>query len=96
MDIEHCGRLSWFSRKGESHEQDGEKLRARVKRAATASGDPAMAFMSSSVLRGRFNVRRLGGRPYCRPAYWRANAPAHNRADIPRGILLSGECRVFQ
>ena len=26
MDIEHCDFLSWFSRRGESHEQDGETL----------------------------------------------------------------------
>jgi hypothetical protein len=56
MDIEHCGRLSWFSRKGKSHEQDGEKLCARVTRAATASGDPAMAFISSSVSHERFTL----------------------------------------
>ena len=29
VDIEHCDCLSWFSRKRESHEQDGETLRAR-------------------------------------------------------------------
>jgi hypothetical protein len=45
MDIEHCDCLSWFSGVGESHEQDGETLRAAsVPRAKTASGDPAMAF----------------------------------------------------
>ncbi|MEX0840852.1 MAG: hypothetical protein WD039_01000 [Xanthobacteraceae bacterium] len=53
MDIKHIVRLSWFSRKGESHEQDGEKLyRARSSRAETAPGDPAMAFMTSSVYTG--------------------------------------------
>jgi hypothetical protein len=46
MNIKHVDRLSWFSRKGESHEQDGEALcRARDARAKTASGDPAMALI---------------------------------------------------
>jgi hypothetical protein len=26
MQIEHCDYLSWFSRRGESHEQDGKRL----------------------------------------------------------------------
>jgi hypothetical protein len=26
MNIEHCDDLSWFSRKRESHKQDGEAL----------------------------------------------------------------------
>jgi hypothetical protein len=36
MDIKHIVRLSWFSRKGESHEQDGERLR-RAHRAGESS-----------------------------------------------------------
>jgi hypothetical protein len=48
MDIEHCSRLSWYLRRGESHEQDGERLpSAAVPQAETASGDPAMAFEPS-------------------------------------------------
>jgi hypothetical protein len=46
MGIEHCDLLSWFWRKRESHEQDGERLSARM-RVAAASGDPAMAFGAS-------------------------------------------------
>jgi hypothetical protein len=46
MGIEHCDFLSWFLRKGESHEQDGEKLSGAL-RIGAASGDPAMAFVSS-------------------------------------------------
>jgi hypothetical protein len=50
MDVKHCNLLSWFM-EGESHEQDGETLRA-VRASArttteTASGDPAMAFEPS-------------------------------------------------
>jgi hypothetical protein len=45
MDVEHFGCLSRFSRRGESHEQDGETLRrAGICRRETASSDPAMAF----------------------------------------------------
>jgi hypothetical protein len=42
MDIEHFSLLSSVIRKTESHEQDGETLRARA-RFKAASGDPAMA-----------------------------------------------------
>jgi hypothetical protein len=48
VNIEHFGFLSSFSRKSESHEQDGETLaRAFRPRSMPASGDPAMAFCSS-------------------------------------------------
>jgi hypothetical protein len=48
MNIEHCDRLSWFSRRGESHEQDGETLPfAAMPQIETASGDPAMASVPS-------------------------------------------------
>jgi hypothetical protein len=39
MQIEHCDFLSWLSRRGDGHEQDGETLTL-----GKASGDPAMAF----------------------------------------------------
>jgi hypothetical protein len=43
--IEHCDCLSWFSRKRESHKQDGEALPAQHCCATIpATGDPAMAF----------------------------------------------------
>jgi hypothetical protein len=46
MDIEHCDFLSWFSRRGDGHEQDGETFfRAARPRAKRTSGDPAMAFV---------------------------------------------------
>jgi hypothetical protein len=45
--------LSWFSDKGESHEQDGKTLsRAIAALGATASGDPAMAFNPSGISSG--------------------------------------------
>jgi hypothetical protein len=44
MNIEHFDCLSWFSRRRESHEQDGERLSfATELRIQKASGDPAMA-----------------------------------------------------
>jgi hypothetical protein len=48
MDIEHFGFLSSVIRKTESHEQDGETLRAKL-RIEAASGDPAMALLFQSV-----------------------------------------------
>jgi hypothetical protein len=61
MDIEHSDRLSWFSRRGERHEQDGEILiRAVVPRAGKVSGDPAMAFVPpvrrTGALCARFKI----------------------------------------
>jgi hypothetical protein len=47
MDVEHFGFLSSVIRKRESHEQDGEALRAILTRIEPASGDPAMALHSS-------------------------------------------------
>src|SRR5437899_10999471 len=96
MDIKHWDCLSWFSRKGESHEQDGERLcRARLPRAKTASGDPAMAFMSSDASTGapwRPGLR-LDGLIALQPDGGH-KVSAHKRADNPRGTIVSGECRA--
>jgi hypothetical protein len=60
VDIEHCDRLSWFSRRGESHEQDGETLPFMLQTNA-ASSDPAMAFEPSFALTGNGSARlRIG------------------------------------
>jgi hypothetical protein len=64
MDIEHFSLLSSVIRKPESHEQDGEMLRAQA-RIAAASGDPAMALLFQSV----------GTDGHFRPAY---SATAHS------------------
>jgi hypothetical protein len=54
MDVEHSVFLSWFSGRGESHEQDGETLsRSAWLRVKSASGDPAMAFGPSIDTDGR-------------------------------------------
>jgi hypothetical protein len=60
MNIEHCDFLSWFSRKRESHKQDGETLTAQQAscNAASASGDPAMAFEPSSDRNGQSPIRQ--------------------------------------
>jgi hypothetical protein len=57
MDIEHCSRLSWFLRRDESHEQDGETLAPAVLQTETASGDPAMAFEPSIERTGDHSTR---------------------------------------
>jgi hypothetical protein len=60
MDIEHFGLLSSVIRKTESHEQDGETLRAKT-RIETASGNPAMALRFQSVgTDGPFRPALLG------------------------------------
>ena len=56
MNVEHCDCLSRFSRRGESHEQDGEKLRRATAIRATASSDPAMAFEPSMYVAGSHPV----------------------------------------
>jgi hypothetical protein len=54
MDIEHCDCLSLVSRRGESHEQDGERLSlAATPQRSSASRDPAMAFGPSMGTDGR-------------------------------------------
>jgi hypothetical protein len=61
MYVEHCDCLSWFSRKGESHKQDGEMLSAQHGcNASTASGDPAMAFGLSLDMNGQRPIPRIG------------------------------------
>jgi hypothetical protein len=61
MDIEHFSLLSSVIRKTESHEQDGETLRAAA-RLQAASGDPAMALLSPSRLaRTDLSVRLYSG-----------------------------------
>jgi hypothetical protein len=51
MNVKHCDCLSWFSRKGESHKQDGETLAAQQSLLPnlSASGDPAMALGLSLI-----------------------------------------------
>jgi hypothetical protein len=61
MDIEHFGLLSSVIRKTESHEQDGETLRATA-RGKAASGDPAMAWLFLLGWHGRtFPSGLVGG-----------------------------------
>jgi hypothetical protein len=49
VNVEHIHRLSWFLRKRESHQQDGETLTAQLCcNAVSATGDPAMALGPSS------------------------------------------------
>jgi len=54
MNVKHFSLLSWFKRRGEGHEQDGEMLSATSRMACakrlrpTAACDPAMAFIASA------------------------------------------------
>jgi hypothetical protein len=86
MDIEHCDRLSWFLRRGESHEQDGERLSsAAVPRGETASGDPAMAFEPSIERTGDHSTRLPKSAAASLPAEQRiVPVSASKRANTPR------------
>jgi hypothetical protein len=59
MNVEHCFFLSGFADRSQSHEQDGERLRANGLQ--TASGDPAMAFEPSVTGLRTLRVRQCPG-----------------------------------
>src|SRR5215470_4450769 len=83
MDIEHCDCLSWFLRKGESHEQDGERLMRAEPRSLSASSDPAMAFEPSMERTG--TIARLESAAASLPDEQRTNpVSASKRANTPR------------
>jgi hypothetical protein len=61
MNVKHFDCLSWFSEKCESHKQDGETLSAQPRcDAASASGDPAMAFGPSLGMNGQRPIPWFG------------------------------------
>jgi hypothetical protein len=83
MDIEHCDCLSWFLRKGESHEQDGERLICAQPRSLSASSDPAMAFEPSMEWTGI--IARLESAAASLPDAQRTNpVSASKRANAQR------------
>jgi hypothetical protein len=86
MDIEHFGFLSSVIRKTESHEQDGETLlREPGARSTTASGDPAMALLSSSVsAEGPFRPALFGS----------LSELPHNSGQSPLTTRAENECRA--
>jgi hypothetical protein len=86
MDIEHCDRLSWFSRRGESHGQDGETLpAAAMPQTQTASGDPAMAFEPSIEPTGDHSARLAKSAAASLPDEHRISpVSASKRASTPR------------
>src|SRR6266849_6405880 len=89
MDIEHCDCLSWFLRRGESHEQDGERLPS-LPQTEAASSDPAMAF-EPSIARTGDHSTRLESAAASLPDEQRIDpVSASKRASTLRAIL-SGE-----
>jgi hypothetical protein len=86
MDIEHCDRLSWFSRRDESHGQDGERLpSAAPPQNETASGDPAMAFEPSIEWTGDHSARLAKSAAASLPDVQRiCPVSASKRANTPR------------
>src|SRR5271168_2541697 len=99
MDIEHFCILSWFCGH-ESHEQDGERLRAiGVAQPVAASGDPAMTFMSfmrrTLIVRGCSGLgrRHCGGRnrasaEKCAPL-WRADRSAADSELLDQALVAA-------
>src|ERR1044071_4374114 len=85
MDIEHFGLLSSVIRKTESHEQDGETLRATA-RLKAASGDPAMALLFLLGWHGRTFPSGLLCAVHKPPTCGRS--PPTTRAAKPRTELL--------
>jgi hypothetical protein len=85
MDIEHCDRLSWFSRRDESHGQDGERLPSAAQpQNETASGDPAMAFEPSIESTGDHSARLAKSAAALLPHVPDCPVSASKRANTPR------------
>src|SRR3954463_9760821 len=98
MDIEHFGFLSSVIRKTESHEQDGETLlREPGARSTTASGDPAMALLSSSVSAdGPFRPALFGSSfQSCHTTAGNARLQRARKMNAARETL-SGGCRAYR
>src|SRR5947209_3696171 len=98
MDIEHFGFLSSVIRKTESHEQDGETLlREPGARSTTASGDPAMALLSSSVSAdGPFRPALFGSSVQsCHTTAGNARLLRARKMNAARETL-SGGCRAYR
>jgi hypothetical protein len=88
MDIKHCGLLSWFLRRSESHEQDGERLpSAAMPQTETASGDPAMAFEPSIERMGDHSAHLPNRQQFAAGATADVPVSAAKRAATPRIIL---------
>jgi hypothetical protein len=89
MDIEHWYFLSWFSRRGDGHEQDGETFfRAAAPLAKRTSGDPAMAFEPPLRRAGAVCARLIESAAGSLPAkHGLKFRNPYKRAGNPRGIL---------
>src|ERR1700734_3798694 len=93
VNIKHCDCLSWFSAKCESHKQDGETLSAQQRcNAATASGDPAMAFGPSSDMNGQRPILRVGSSAAI--SRWQLKLPGNSGADLARRLQTRGTSRA--
>jgi hypothetical protein len=84
-----CFVFHGFGQRSESHEQDGERLSARIQ-ASTASGDPAMAFIPFGCERAIHGARSFFGGflpPHEQAARY---ASASNRAGSTRADVNGG------
>ena len=92
LDIEHCDCLSWFSRRCESHEQDGETLSAQQwpLPSLPASGDPAMALGPSCECDGPAARRSKSAASAAGQMGGRIMRSATKRAGLPARKLFNG------
>src|SRR5271169_5189106 len=96
MNVEHCDCLSWFSRRCESHKQDGETLPAQHGcNTCPASGDPAMAF-GPSVGRERATARSTDRQRRCRTKSGGLMRSATNARDFSARKFFNGEYQAVQ
>src|SRR5882724_4559825 len=86
MDVEHFNLLSWFSRTGESHKQDGERLshaKTRSRRhPAILPWLPNLSSVRPGAPPGKFGRQPQG----CRTRKWRTprRPPGYARGQRPR------------
>jgi hypothetical protein len=103
MNVKHCDCLSWFSRKHESHKQDGEALSVQHGcTVLTATGDPAMAFGPCLDMNGQRLVPRIGSlaagcswQLRCRAKAGAACAPPTTRGASRAQTFLTANTQPF-
>src|SRR5579863_6706796 len=95
MNVEHCDCLSWFSRRCESHKQDGKTLPAQRRcNTCPASGDPAMAFGPSGGCE-RATARSTDRQRRCRTKAEASCAPPQTRGIFPRANFSTANTKPF-
>src|SRR5438552_4534302 len=84
MNIEHCDCLSWFSRKGESQEQDGERLSSPQQSCGAFVQHPAILPWPSDLPAKERATARSRNRQFCCRAMAGAACAAARAASAAR------------